>query len=183
MRFIETKIKDLYIIEPEPYYDNRGYFGRIFCKNETKEIGFNKQIVQINQSLTKEKGTIRGMHFQYPPYAEIKIIKCLNGKVFDVAIDLRNGSPSFLKWHGEILSSDNMRTMYIPKGFAHGFQSLVDNCELLYLHSEYYHKEYESGVRYDDSMFSIDWPLDVTNISQRDAQFLKINADFKGLSL
>ena len=143
MKIIGTKIKDLYIIQPEPFLDNRGSFYRVFCENELKEIGFNEHIVQINQSNTIKKGSIRGMHFQYPPKAEIKLVKCLKGKIFDVAIDLRHNSTTFLKWHGEILSEENLKIMYVPKGFAHGFQTLEYNCEILYLHSEFYSAEKE----------------------------------------
>jgi len=181
MKFIETSIEGLKIIELEPFIDDRGKFFRIFCENELKEIGHSKKIVQINQTQTKEKGTIRGMHFQYPPKAEIKIIKCLHGSIFDVAIDLRKNSPTFLKWHSEILTSDNMKVFYIPEGFAHGFQTLEKNVELLYLHTEFYHPEYEGGIRYNDSMVNIEWPLEIKDISERDKNFKLINKDFKGI--
>ncbi|MHA1491985.1 MAG: dTDP-4-dehydrorhamnose 3,5-epimerase [Promethearchaeota archaeon] len=183
MKFIKTKLNNLTIIKPEPFHDNRGYFGRIYCKNDLKTIKHFKEIVQMNQSLTKKKGTIRGMHFQYPPHAEIKIIKCLSGSVFDVAIDLRNDSNTFLQWHGEILSAENMKMIYIPEGFAHGFQTLEDDCELLYLHSEFYNKEHESALRYNDPRLNIKWPLKITDISKRDLKHDLIDDDFKGISL
>ena len=181
MKFIETKLKGLYLIEPEPFRDFRGYFGRIYCKNELDVINNDIEIVQINRSLTKKKGTIRGMHFQYPPKAEIKIISCFSGSVFDVAIDLRRGSPTFLHWHAEELSSENMKMIYIPKGFAHGFQALEDNCELLYLHSEFYSKEHESGIRFNDKKVNIKWPLEITEISERDNHHQLIDENFTGI--
>ncbi len=181
MKFIETDIKDLFIIEPEPFEDGRGKFCRIFCLNELKEISHTKKIVQANQSLSKQKGTIRGMHFQYPPKAEIKIVKCIYGSVFDVAIDLRKKSPTFLQWYGVILSAENMKTMYIPEGFAHGFQTLENNSELLYFHTEFYSPEYEAGIRYNDPAINIKWPLEITNISKRDREHELISENFKGI--
>lgn len=168
MIFIPTPLEGAYIIKPEPFQDHRGMFSRIYCKNELSAIGYVKDIVQVNYSITVKKGAIRGMHFQYPPKAEIKMVKCLCGSVFDVIIDLRKGSPTFLKWHGEILSSENMKMIYIPEWFAHGFQTLEENCELLYLHTEFYSPEDEGGVRFDDPVLNISWPLEVTDISEKD---------------
>ena len=183
MKFIESPLKGLYIIHPEPYYDNRGNFVRIFCRSELKQINHDKEIVQMNQSLTKKKGTIRGMHFQYPPKAEIKIVKCLSGSVFDVSIDLRKNSPTFLSWFGEIISAKNMKMVYIPEGFAHGFQTLEVNCEILYLHSEFYSKEHEDGIRYNDKKINIKWPLELTDISNRDKNHKLLEDSFKGLAV
>jgi len=183
MKFLETSLKGLTLIELNPFQDERGQFFRLFCENEFKEMGHVKKIVQINQSLTKRKGAVRGMHFQFPPKAEIKIIKCIRGTVFDVAIDLRKQSPTFLKWYSEILRADNMKLMYIPEGFAHGFQTLEENSELLYLHTEFYSPEYEGGIRYDDPMIDIKWPLKITEISERDKNFKLIDRNFKGLDL
>ncbi|KKM20019.1 hypothetical protein LCGC14_1649780, partial [marine sediment metagenome] len=180
MKFFKTKLKGLMIIEPEIFEDDRGNFYRIFCENELKEIGFKKYIVQVNQSLTKKKGSIRGMHFQYPPKAEIKLVKCLSGSVFDVAIDLRMNSSTFLQWHSEILSAINRKIMYIPEGFAHGFQVLEDNSEILYLHSEFYSDELESGIRYNDPKIKIKWPLELTEISSRDKNHKSIDNEFNG---
>ena len=168
MKFKETLIKDLWIIEPEPFYDNRGRFYRVYCEEELKRIGHNKTIVQVNSSFTKHKGTIRGMHFQFPPKTEIKIVKCVKGSIFDVAVDLRKDSPTFLKWHGEVLTAENMKLMYIPEGFAHGFQTFEDDCDFLYLNTEFYSPEYEGGIRYNDPKIRIEWPLKAINISQRD---------------
>ena len=183
MRYKETEMKGLIIIEVEPFQDHRGKFYRVYCKNELKSIGYNKELVQINQSLTKKKGAIRGMHFQYPPKAETKIVKCLKGSIFDVVLDLRNKSPTFLHWHSEILSADNMKMLYIPEGFAHGFQALEDNSELLYFHTEFYSPDYESGIRYDDPIIGIKWPLETTDISERDRSFKLLDNNFKGLTI
>ncbi|MHA1724319.1 MAG: dTDP-4-dehydrorhamnose 3,5-epimerase [Promethearchaeota archaeon] len=181
MRFKETEVKGLFLIEVEPFEDHRGKFYRVYCKNELRSIDYNKDFIQINQSLTKKRGTIRGMHFQYPPKAETKIIKCLKGSIFDVAIDLRNKSSTFLHWHSEILSADNMKMFFIPEGFAHGFQALEDNSELLYFHTEIYSPDYESGIRYDDPMIGIKWPLEVFDVSERDKRFELLDNNFKGL--
>ena len=183
MKFTELPLLGSYIIEPEPYKDNRGLFARVFCKEELKAIGHTKDIVQINHSLTRQKGALRGMHFQYPPKAEIKIVKCLCGAVFDVIIDLRRDSLTFLKWYGEILSAENMKMMYIPEGFAHGFQTLKENCELLYLHTEFYSPEYEGGVRYNDPLIDISWPLEVRDVSERDKRHPLLGENFEGIVL
>jgi dTDP-4-dehydrorhamnose 3,5-epimerase len=168
MIFKKTKIKGLYIIEPEFKIDERGYFARIFCKNEFKKIGFDFNIVQINRSLTKKKGTIRGLHFQKPPKSEDKIVVCLKGKIFDVALDLRKNLPTFAKWVGVELSEENKKIFLIPKGFAHGFQTLTDNCEILYFVSEFYSPKYESGIRWDDPFFNIKWPIKNPILSEKD---------------
>jgi len=158
----------LYIIEPELKTDERGYFARIFCKKEFTKIGFNFEIVQINRALNKKKGTIRGLHFQTPPKAEDKIISCVKGAIYDVAIDLRKDSPTFGRCVAEKLTEDNKKMFLIPKGFAHGFQTLTDNTEILYFMSEFYSPEYESGVRWNDPFFNIKWPLKPTLISRKD---------------
>ena len=171
------------MIKANPFEDHRGYFCRIFCEEELNEIGFHKRVVQINQSMTKLRGSIRGMHFQYPPKAETKIVKCLSGSIYDVAVDLRQDSPTFLQWYGETLSADNMKLFFIPEGFAHGFQTLEDNSEILYLHSEFYSKEHESGIRYNDPALNIEWTLKLTDISERDKNLPLIDKNFQGLIL
>ena len=183
MKIKPTPLQDAFIIEPEPFKDDRGLFARVFCKQELQSILHDKNIVQINHSLTRQKGAIRGMHFQYPPKAEIKMVKCICGSVFDVIIDLRKGSPSFLKWHGQTLSSENMKMMYIPEGFAHGFQTLQPNSELLYLHTEFYNPEHEGSVFYDDPKIGIKWPLKVTEISDKDKRYPFLTQDFGGIQL
>lgn len=168
MIFRETKIKGLYVIEPEVKTDERGYFARTFCQEELQKNGLSFNIVQMNRSLTKKKGTIRGMHFQKEPKAEGKIVSCLRGAVYDVAVDLRPGSPTYGQWVAVELTADNRLMFYIPKSFAHGFQALTDDCELQYLMSEFYSPEQASGVRWDDPFFKIEWPLPVSFISEKD---------------
>ena len=181
MKFINTKIKDLSIIKLEPFQDYRGKFTRIFCKDELRQIGLTKEIVQVNQSLTKIKGAIRGMHFQYPPDAEIKIIKCVNGTIFDVAIDLRKNSSTFLKWHGEVLTGENPKMIYIPEGFAHGFQAMEDNSEIIYFNTAFYNPQNEGGIRYNDPKINIDWPIEITDVSEKDRKHSLIDSTFSGL--
>jgi dTDP-4-dehydrorhamnose 3,5-epimerase len=183
MIFIETSLKNAYVIELEPFEDERGIFSRLFCKQEFKRIGHLKDIVQINHSLTTHAGALRGMHFQRPPHAEIKIIRCIRGKVFDVIIDVRKGSSTFLHWYGETLTPANKRMMYVPEGFAHGFQTLEPDSELLYFHTEYYHPEFEGGIRFDDPKVGIRWPLKITEISERDQNHPLINKSFDGLKM
>ena len=168
MIFNKTKISGLYIIEPELKKDERGYFSRIFCQEELARNGLDFGIVQANISLTLQKGTVRGMHFQKEPKAEAKIVRCLRGIVYDVVIDLRKESPTFEQWVAEELSGDNKKMFYIPKDFAHGFQSLTENCEMEYFMSEFYSPEHASGVRWDDPKLEIEWPLPVSGISDKD---------------
>jgi dTDP-4-dehydrorhamnose 3,5-epimerase len=181
MKFIETSLAGVYVIELEPFRDDRGLFARTFCQKEFAKIGFDKQIVQMNHSVTRQRGTIRGMHYQRPPACEIKIIRCVQGAVFDIIVDLRVGSLTFLQWHGVELSDENMRMAYIPEGFAHGFQTLTDNAELIYHHSAFYMPEYEHGVRYNDPVLSIIWPLQAGVISTKDQCYPLIASNFKGI--
>ena len=183
MKIKPTSLQDAFIIELEPFKDDRGLFARVFCQNELLDILHGKNIVQINHSLTRQKGALRGMHFQYPPKAEIKMVKCLRGSVFDVMIDMRSDSSTFLGWHGERLSAENMKMMYIPEGFSHGFQTLEQNSELLYLHTEFYSPEHEGGVRYNDPKVGIKWPLEVTEISHKDEIYPLLTQDFGGIQL
>jgi dTDP-4-dehydrorhamnose 3,5-epimerase len=181
MIFLQTPLSGTYEIEPEPFIDNRGFFARTFCKNEFMQIGFTKEIVQINHSLTRQRGTIRGLHYQSPPACETKIIRCVQGLIFDVLVDLRAGSPSFMKWFSVELSHDNRKMIYIPEGVAHGFQTLTDNVELIYHHSEFYRPEYENGLRFDDPSLMIKWPLPMSCISQKDQGYAIIKNNFTGL--
>lgn len=181
MRINKLTLEGAFVIESEPLKDDRGLFVRVFCQQELQHILHKKNIVQVNHSLTRQKGALRGMHFQYPPKAEIKMVKCLRGSIFDVMIDLRRNSSTFLKWHGEVLSAENMQMMYIPEGFAHGFQTLEENSELLYLHTEFYSLEHEGGVRYNDPKIGIKWPLKVTDISERDRYHPLLGEDFLGI--
>ena len=181
MKFTEAPLEKAYIVELQPFVDGRGQFGRIFCKKDFKEIKHKKEFVQINHSITLKKGTIRGFHYQVKPSNEIKIVRCLEGKIFDVIVDLRKNSSTFLKWYGIELSKDNMKMIYIPEGFAHGFQTLIDNCELLYLHSAYYSAEDERGLRYNDPKLSIKWPIKKSSISEKDNKYPLISEYFGGL--
>ena len=183
MKIKQTPLQDAFVIEPEPFKDDRGLFARVFCRQELRDILHDKNIVQINHSLTRQKGVLRGMHFQYPPKAEIKMVKCLRGSVFDVMIDMRRSSSTLLKWHGEMLSAENMKMVYIPEGFAHGFQTLEENCELLYLHTEFYSPEHEGGVRYNDPKIGISWPLEVTDVSERDKKHALLKNEFQGIKI
>jgi dTDP-4-dehydrorhamnose 3,5-epimerase len=181
VKIIQLPIPDAFIIEIVTSSDDRGMFSRIFCQKELNSILHGEKIVQVNHSFTKHRGMIRGMHFQVPPKAEIKIVKCIRGSVFDVIIDLRKGSSTFLKWFGEILSEDNMKMIYVPQGFAHGFQTQVQNTELLYFHTEFYSPRHERGIRYDDPMIGVSWPLTVSGLSDRDKTHPLLTEDFRGL--
>jgi dTDP-4-dehydrorhamnose 3,5-epimerase len=183
VKFVETPLGGAYMIDLEPFLDERGLFARTYCQNEIAKIGFHEQIVQINHSMTRKKGTIRGMHYQAPPACETKIIRCVDGKVFDVMVDIRKGSPTFMQWYGMELAKDNVRMVYIPEGFAHGFQTLTDNAELIYHHSEFYSPEYERGLRFDDPVLAINWPSPPTVISPRDQNYSFIDKAFEGIDL
>ncbi|RZD16000.1 MAG: dTDP-4-dehydrorhamnose 3,5-epimerase [Candidatus Acididesulfobacter guangdongensis] len=181
--YTATKLKGLYLITPKPKTDSRGYFERLYCIEEFKEVGLKKPLCNINRSFTKQKGTIRGLHFQHPPFQEVKIIICLKGIIYDVAVDIRKNSPTFLQWHSEILDSKSRKIFLIPEGFAHGFQAMENDVELLYLHTNFYNKEYESGINCKDPMLNIQWPLNVTQVSERDKNHKFISHDFKGVDL
>ncbi len=183
MKFTSTALEGSYVIDVISFEDERGWFVRTFCKNEFAQIGHTKEWVQINHSFTDEKGTIRGMHFQNPPFSEIKLIRCIAGKIFDVIIDLRKNSKTFLKWFGVELSAENKKMIYIPEGFAHGFQTLTDGCQLIYHHSEYYEPGVEGGIKYDDAMIGINWTLPAKNVSERDNNHPKLDNNFIGLNI
>jgi len=183
LHIMPTPIAGLHLIRREPAEDSRGYFERIFCEETLRELLSGKRIVQINHSFTHTKGAMRGMHFQYPPYTEIKIVSCLRGKVFDVAVDLRRGSSTFLHWHGEVLSQDNHNAFVIPEGCAHGFQTLTEDCAMLYLHTAAYHPDAEGGIHPLDTRVGIDWPLPVTELSRHDAAQTLLKKTFTGVRL
>jgi dTDP-4-dehydrorhamnose 3,5-epimerase len=179
--FTETILKGSFVIDLEPRGDSRGWFARTYCKNEFAAIGHTKEWVQLNHSFSSQKGTLRGMHFQMPPHAEIKMVRCISGAVYDVIVDLRKDSDTFLKWFGVELSAENKKMIYIPEGFAHGFQTLTDNAELIYHHSEFYSASAEAGILYNDKATGIEWPLPVAEISERDTKHPVIDQTFKGL--
>ena len=183
MKIYPTPIADLVIAESHAFKDNRGIFARLFCQQELSSVIGDRKIVQINYSCTQAIGAVRGLHFQRAPYAEMKLVRCLKGKVWDVAVDLRPHSPSYKCWHAQELSPQNAHMMVIPEGFAHGFQVLEMGSELLYLHTAFYKTESEGGVRYDDPELDIAWPLPVTDISLRDSSHDYIDSSFGGIVL
>jgi len=177
-----TPLAGLMVVQRKPIEDERGSFCRFFCSEEFRDAGLNKPIVQVNHTVTKKAGAVRGLHFQYPPHAETKIVSCIKGEIFDVAVDLRKGSPTFLRWHGEKLSASNNKSLLIPEGFAHGFQALTNDCELIYLHTESFHPEAEGAFNVADSRLKIAWPLSITDISARDRAHPWISPGFEGIS-
>jgi len=181
MIFTPTSLAGSFVIDLDPKADERGWFARYYCKDEFEKIGHTKEWVQMNHSVTYKKGSVRGLHYQLHPYSEIKMVRCITGSVFDVIIDLRKSSDTLLKWFGVELSAENKRMLYIPEGFAHGFQCLSDNCELLYHHSEFYQPGAEAGIRFNDPLVNIEWPLAVTILSPRDAQHPHLDENFKGI--
>ncbi|MCX6782628.1 MAG: dTDP-4-dehydrorhamnose 3,5-epimerase [Candidatus Levybacteria bacterium] len=175
MKFTETKIKGVYIIEPEPREDSRGYFARVFAKEELAKIGIDYSIVHINRSLSTEKGVIRGLHYQKEPHAEDKIVQCLGGKIFDVAVDIRKDSETYGQWVGEILDPSNKKMLLVPKGCAHGFQTLEENSVVEYFVTEYYKPESERGIKYNDAAFNIAWPITDAIVSEKDGNWPDFN--------
>ena len=171
MKCLETPLLGLKLIELEFRTDSRGYFARSYCPQEFAAFGLSFRLCQIDLSYNTRAGTIRGMHFQRPPKAEAKVVQCVAGEMFDVAVDLRRDSPTYCRWHGVRLTGRDRQMLFIPEGFAHGFQTLTDNAEVQYLMGEFYAPEYQAGVRWDDPAFGIAWPLPVTVISPRDADF------------
>jgi dTDP-4-dehydrorhamnose 3,5-epimerase len=178
-----TPLAGLVRIDRQLLGDARGFLTRLFCAEELSAAGWDGPVAQANHTLTAKRGTVRGLHFQHPPHAEIKLVTCVRGAVWDVAVDLRGDSPTFLQWHAEELSADNHCSLLIPKGFAHGFQTLTDDCELVYLHSTPYQADAEDGLRADDPRLAIAWPAPIAQRSSRDAQHPLLQAQFKGLTL
>lgn len=166
-----------------PIGDRRGTLTRLFCAADLACAGWTRPVAQINHSLTVRAGTVRGLHFQRPPHAEMKLVSCIRGAAWDVAVDLRAGSPTFLQWHAQELSAENGCALLIPEGFAHGFQTLADNCELLYLHSAIYVPEAEDGVSAYDVRLGITWPLPLSELSARDARLSTCENSFLGIQL
>jgi dTDP-4-dehydrorhamnose 3,5-epimerase len=181
MNISSTSISGVVVVETTHHADHRGSFARLYCERELAPVIGNRRIVQINHSCTGAVGAVRGMHFQRPPHAEMKLVRCLKGRVWDVAIDLRADSPTFLKWHAEELTPENTRLLVIPEGCAHGFQVLEPDSELLYLHTDSYTPEAEGGIRHDDPRIAISWPLAVTDLSQRDTAHPLIGPVFHGI--
>jgi dTDP-4-dehydrorhamnose 3,5-epimerase len=168
MIFNATQLDDAWLIDLEPREDERGFFARIWCRQELAAQGLDTEIAQESLSFNRHRGTVRGLHFQRAPHEETKIVRCARGGIFDVIVDLRSQSPSYLRWQGFELTEENRKAIYAPKGFAHGFQTLADNTEIVYQISEFYAPNSAGGYRYDDAAFCIAWPLPVTVISERD---------------
>jgi len=181
--FTATILNDLFVVQRKVIEDDRGFLSRFYCAEEFSQAGMNKPIVQINHTLTRKKGAVRGLHFQHPPHAETKLVSCLKGEIWDVAVDLRSDSPTFLQWHAEILSAANRKSLLIPEGYAHGFQALTDNCELIYLHTAAYHPESEGALNATDPKLGIAWPLAITEISDRDRNHKLIEQSFQGITV
>ncbi len=175
MRFAESELQGAWIIELEPFEDDRGSFARFFCENEFRAHGLETRFVQHSVSRNNRAGTLRGMHFQASPREETKLVTCIRGAVHDVIIDLRPGSPTFHRWISVELTDQNRLQLYIPKGFAHGFQTLVDDSEVMYLISEFYDPRASDGVSYDDPAFEIPWPLPISAISDKDKRWPKVS--------
>ena len=171
MKFLPTPLAGAYLIELEQLADERGFFARSFCQNEFKAHGLDPVVAQCNVSFSRKRGTLRGLHYQAEPHAEAKLVRCTRGAVWDVIVDFRKGSPTWRKWHAVELTAENRRALYIPAGFAHGFQTLEDDSEVLYQMSDFYHPESARGVRWDDRTLAIRWPIKDAVISPRDRAF------------
>lgn len=180
MKLLPTPLAGLQIVETEPVRDARGRFERLFCAQQWMSLRADLHFVQVNLSTTARRGTVRGMHYQRAPAAEAKLIRCMRGHVYDVAVDMRAGSPTFLRWHAIELRADEPREVFIPEGFAHGFQALSDDAQLLYLHTTAWTPDCESAVLYSDPRLAINWPLPVTDVSDRDRTHPLLEATFAG---
>lgn len=176
-----TPLSGLQLLARRPLGDERGYLERMYCSRELAALVGGNSIAQVNHTWTRKTGTIRGLHYQSAPHAEIKFVTCLRGAVFDVAVDVRRDSPSMLRWHAQVLSAENHHTLVIPQGFAHGFQTLTDDCEMLYLHTAAYEPAAECAINALDPRLAIAWPLPVSERSARDASHPMLNADFSGI--
>ena len=183
MTFVETKLQGAFIITPDLIEDERGFFARTFCRREFESQGLDPNIVQCNISFNKTKGTLRGMHYQARPHSEAKLVRCTAGDIYDVIIDLRPESPTFKQWFAAELSAENRRLLYIPKGFAHGFQTLAHNTELIYHHSAFHSPDYARGLRFDDPALNIAWPLPVIMVTPKDRSYPLVENNFKGIKI
>ncbi|MDR3429053.1 MULTISPECIES: dTDP-4-dehydrorhamnose 3,5-epimerase [Silvimonas] len=183
MQIAHLPIAGVAVLETERRGDDRGSFARWFCQRELAELLGDSTICQVNHSYTREQGSIRGLHFQRAPAAEIKIVRCLSGRIFDIVLDLRRDSPTFLQWQGIELSADNGKALLLPQGCAHGFQTLTDEVQLLYMHTAFYEPAVEGGIRFDDPRVGINWPLPATQVSARDQQHPLLPDDFIGIQV
>ncbi len=178
-----TPLAGLHRVVSRKLGDQRGHLARLFCREELHAAGWHHAVAQVNVTYTRQRGTVRGLHFQRPPHAEVKLVRCLRGEVWDVAVDLRQGSPTFLQWHAERLSGDNLTALLIPEGFAHGFQTLTDEVEMLYLHSAAHAPQSEDGLHVSDPRLALPWPLPIELLSDRDRAFGFLPPHFEGIAL
>ena len=181
MKFAKTIINGVYVISMEPHFDERGWFGRTFCADEFKEVVGAITFVQLNQSFNEKRGTFRGMHYQVPPFAEKKLIRCVSGGVLDIVVDIRRGSPTFLQSFAVELTAENRDMIFIPEGIAHGFITLDDRTSLLYHHTAFHHPDAARGIRYDDPLMKIKLPLAIEVMSGRDRSYENLPANFTGI--
>jgi len=171
MIFKETRLQGAFTVEMEPIGDNRGFFARAWCQREFQARGLISCFVQNNITVSPNQGTLRGLHYQVAPHEEVKLVRCTQGAIYDVIIDLRPESPTYLEWLGTELTARNRKMIYIPGGFAHGYQILMDDTEVFYQVGQFYTPEYERGIRWDDPVFAVEWPLDVREISAKDTKW------------
>lgn len=176
MKFLPTPLAGAYVVELERLEDERGFFARSFCEEEFRKHGLRQAIAQCNVSWNRRRGTLRGLHFQVAPHEEAKVVRCTRGAIWDVIVDLREGSATRLRWHAVELSAENRRALYVPEGFAHGFQTLDDDSEVLYQMSESYYPELARGVRWDDPRLGIKWPISDPILSERDRSYALLTA-------
>jgi len=177
MKFTETSLPGVTLVDIEPHVDDRGYFARVWCEKEFRDHGLNPNVVQINTIVSHTKGTLRGVHFQHAPHAEAKYVRCLQGSIFDVAVDLRPDSPTFCQWYGTELKAGDGRMLYVPEGCGHGFQTLEDQTEVVYQATTTFAPDSATGVRYDDPAFNINWPIDVSNLSDADGSWSEFSSE------
>ncbi|WP_419756489.1 dTDP-4-dehydrorhamnose 3,5-epimerase [Brevundimonas sp.] len=181
MIFHKTPLESARLIELEKRGDDRGFFARAFCEKEFEADGLVPRFVQVNNSLSAKKGTLRGMHYQMAPHGEVKIVRCIRGALWDAILDLRPQSPTYKKWFGAELSAENRLAMYVPRGFAHAILTLTDDAEALYLVSDFYAPTHERGIRWNDPEFKIEWPTEPTEISEKDAAWPDFDPEFHGV--
>jgi len=181
VEFRETPLQDAWLVEPTGRQDERGFFARVFCVDEFGAAGLETNYVQINNSLSRKAGTLRGMHYQLPPAAEVKVVRCIRGAFWDCIVDLRPDSPTFARWFGVTLSAENRSMLYVPRGFAHGFITLTDDAEALYLVSDAYAPERERGLRWDDPFFGIEWPREPIELSAKDKAWPSFDPEYHGI--
>ena len=175
MQFTETKLSGAFVVDLERREDERGFFARAWCAQEFEARGLNPRLAQCNLSFNRQRGTVRGMHYQAAPFAEAKLVRCIRGALYDVIIDLRPQSPTFKHWAAMELTAENRRALYVPEGLAHGFQTLADNTEVFYQMSEFYHPECARGVRWDELEIGVEWPVQTAIVSQQDKSYLPLN--------